>query len=355
MNLEIQADSLEIARRELQEKLSAGQVLIRETVVDDGSQKTVAAEAASVEEAIRKAKSKLPALATLGKDEVLRAPTREVREVEGFTEDEARKRSGVSHPQKIDSISLTRAGRSGFLGFGRRPNVYSVTVVQNAKVQITYRPRVRIRADVLTAAEMPSMKATFWENGGPIRREGLYEEQRSALLGLAALARAGDPLAATEITGIIKAATSTLLDIGEFLRSHGYQRQQVAAEILGLAGTADCIGTLKRALQFQERHAGCSQYSNRTSTKHLVEESIHTAIEKLQKDGHTRRPGHAEGITGAQATTYHITEDNLATEPGTLECPKCGKVIDGEIPEMGICICAGCMAVLNIDNYRISE
>ena len=59
--------------------------------------------------------------------------------------------------------------------------------------------------------------------------------------------------------------------------------------------------------------------------------------------------------TQKDATTVDISGGAASLKRGILKCPKCGKQIPGEIPEMGLCICAGCRAVLNIDNYKISS
>jgi hypothetical protein len=85
------------------------------------------------------------------------------------------------------------------------------------------------------------------------------------------------------------------------------------------------------------------------------EEAKRLAHERFEAVEKERGSGKTEDVAGPQATTYDITGGTTSIKQGTLKCPKCGMQISGQIPEMGICICAGCMAVLNIDNYRISS
>jgi hypothetical protein len=129
---------------------------------------------------------------------------------------------------------------------------------------------------------LQALKATFWERGGPIVREGLYQEQRESLAQILQLKRDGNEEAVGEIESILNSATKTLLSTAEFSRHHGYQRQQVAAEIVGLVGDAGFVPILEEARQLQDVHAGCSQYSNQTSSKPLVQSAIDGAIRKLQ-------------------------------------------------------------------------
>jgi hypothetical protein len=61
------------------------------------------------------------------------------------------------------------------------------------------------------------------------------------------------------------------------------------------------------------------------------------------------------GSKPTEAETIDMSGGAVSFKRGSLKCPKCGKVIPGEIPESGLCICAGCRAVLQIDNYKISS
>jgi hypothetical protein len=282
LTLESQAVSLEAARAELRNKLPTGHITVEETILCDGAQQTVEAEGADVAEAGRNAKAKVPTGATIQKQEVLREPKVETRAIMAFDEVTARQKVGLARSQTIQSVKMTKAGRRGFLGILRRPANFTAIVNDSAQVRITYRPLAQIRISACTAAAIPSMKSTFWDNGGPIRREGLFGEQEFALSVLAAFARAGNAIAAEEIDSIVGKATETLLDVGEFSSYHGYQRQQAAADILGIAGRLESVATLNAAHSLQEEYAGCSQYSNRTSTKPLVQRSIEKALNRLK-------------------------------------------------------------------------
>lgn len=281
--VETLGESLEAARKELRGTLAPGHVVIGETILDDGTPKTVGAEATSVDEAFQKAKASVPANATIENDEVLRQPIHETMEVVALDESEARRKADVRHPRTIQSVTITHAGGRGFLGIGRRPSAFAVAVVQLAKVAVTYRGLVSIRTMTATADMIPSLKSTLWEGGGPIRCEALSREQRSALLGLSAFAAAGDSTAAAATGSMVTEAIQTLLDIREFSTNHGYQRQQVAADILGLVGGSQCMSVLENAVRLQGTHAGCSQFSNTEYTRPLVEAAIHEAIANIRR------------------------------------------------------------------------
>ena len=289
--IEAEGPSLEAARLVLQQKLQPGHVMIKETVLSDGSSKKVSGSGSSLEQARQQAQSKIPANATIEKVNVIREPTTEVRAVEAFDEGEARKKAGVSLPHRIESISIAQAGRKGIFGIGRSPSRFSVTEITQSRFSVTitapaevefiYRPLVTIRAIAATPDMVPSMKASFWKDGSPMKREYLNDEQEVALLGLSKFARAGNPTAGAEIASILSEASNILLDVGEFSAYHGYQRQKMAAKILGMVGGRDCIQTLEKGRRLQVANAGCSQYSNESS-REMVEDSINEAIRKLQ-------------------------------------------------------------------------
>jgi hypothetical protein len=280
---EVEAASIDAARQKLRTMIPSGHVVILEKVLDDGSSRTSTGEALNADDALRDAKTKVPGGATFERHEVVQEPVVETVEVVAWDDAEARQKADVRHPRTIQSVLVKHGGRRGFLGVGRRPNTYTVTAMRLARVSVTFHRLASIRVTTAGSNMIPQMKETFWENGGPIRREELYEQQRAALVGLAAFARRRNAVAMREVESICTAAREVLRDIGEFSRYHGYQRQQVAAEIFGLAGGPESIPLLEDALRLQENHAGCSQYSNRNNTKRLVDAAIQRSIANLRQ------------------------------------------------------------------------
>jgi hypothetical protein len=150
--LEVQAQTLEVARQDLQKKLSPGIVVLRETVLADGSSKIVEGKGATVEEAVQKAKANIPPNATI-EGHVLQPPTRETIQVDGFDESEVRRKAVVAKPKRIDSVSIKESGHKGFIGIGRRPHTYDIVITQLALIKIKYRQPAVIRAEVGTLVD----------------------------------------------------------------------------------------------------------------------------------------------------------------------------------------------------------
>lgn len=303
--IEVEEHSLEAARIAVQQRVQPGHIIIKETVLSDGSTKKSHGWGTSVEEARQEAQSKVPAKAVVEKVNVVQEPMTEVRTVLAFDEIEARKKANVPSPLRIGSISIAKAGSPGIFGIGRKPTSYAMTLTAGAEVEIVYQPLAMIRVATATPEMVPSMKATFWERGGPIQREYQDDEQQIALLGLAVFAHVGNATAASEIARILRDASTTLLEVREFSTYHGYQRQQIAAEILGLVGDMDCIQTLEKGLRLQSTHAGCTEYSNQSS-REIVEQSINQAISKLRR---------SQASSAASEKANPKTEEKQANEP----------------------------------------
>lgn len=210
--LQSHAPTLEAARKDLQQKLTPGTVLIRETVLNDGSSKKVEAEGTTIEDATQKAKAMLPAKANIEKEDVVQQPTRETIQVAAFEESEARQAAAISRPKRIDSVSLTESGRKGFLGIGRRPSAYDIVITQPAVVTITYRELASIRAEVGTLLDKYEAEYVTMPSRQRVRilRKGAPREQETMLLA-AARHEADDPLefAAIDLLGCSAPAVSS--------------------------------------------------------------------------------------------------------------------------------------------------
>ncbi|HZI19368.1 MAG TPA: hypothetical protein VEY09_12310 [Pyrinomonadaceae bacterium] len=141
--IELEDDSLEAARDRLNKQ---NVIVLREFVLCSGETAVVEAAASTVEEAAAKAARHIPPGARLASStrEVKASPRRIVLRVEADSEEEA----GQWRAEAIESVSLHRKGRKGFLGFGRAPNVYEVVVAQPAVVELRFRERARICAVV---------------------------------------------------------------------------------------------------------------------------------------------------------------------------------------------------------------
>lgn len=139
--IEIEANSLEEARRKLDEK---NVIVLEESILSQGRVETIEAVADSVEEAFAKAQSKVPAEAKTEKQKIKISPKRITLHVQGNDEESA----GRGKAEVIASVLLFKKGRKGFWGFGKTPNVYEVVISQQALVELRFREQAKLQAKV---------------------------------------------------------------------------------------------------------------------------------------------------------------------------------------------------------------
>lgn len=139
--IEVEAASLEEARKALQ---AEEVVVLREFVLRTGRAGSVEGIAATVEEAAAKARASVPVGAEASPPVIKVSSQRVVLQVEGDSEESA----GKGKAEVIESVSLSRKGRRGFLWFGKTRNVYEVVVAQQAVVEVGFREKARILAQV---------------------------------------------------------------------------------------------------------------------------------------------------------------------------------------------------------------
>lgn len=143
--IEIEADSLEEAERQVD---TNDFIVLEKSILCSGRVETIEEIADTVEEALIKAKSRIPAEAKIEKEEIKIAPKRIELQAKGDNEESAEKEISLKKAELIESVSLHRKGRKGFLGFFKTPNVYEVIVFQQAIVEIRFRMKARLQAIV---------------------------------------------------------------------------------------------------------------------------------------------------------------------------------------------------------------
>jgi len=153
--LEIEADSLEEASKQLQSWVSEDLEILEEKVLCDGKPQVSTGFGADVPAALAAAQSQVPAGAALLETKEL-SPEQQVKEmpIAAFTEQEAKSAAlqQISKPAggsvTVESIRLLVAGKAGFLGVGRQPGQYQVELLvgRPASVAITYQAKVKLSA-----------------------------------------------------------------------------------------------------------------------------------------------------------------------------------------------------------------
>lgn len=147
--IEVEAASLEEARRQLNSQIPENLTVLKEQILSFGNLQTVEVIGDTIEEAFNEAKGKIPAGATIETQKTITAPERKIFQLKGLDENSALKTISIPpHLNKIESLTLNKQGRKGFLGFGKTPNIYDLTVNKKAKVSISFRENFKIRAKI---------------------------------------------------------------------------------------------------------------------------------------------------------------------------------------------------------------
>ena len=154
--IEAEALTLQSAREKAAAMTPPGFQVLSETILSDGEPQTIRVAALSSPAAFEEARKRVPS----GVDEIeereVKAATSMDWETESFDEETARSHAHVEFggTGSIESISMKAKGSRGLLGIGRRPNIYQVRIRGQAIVEISYRPRARLRIET---ADVPSI------------------------------------------------------------------------------------------------------------------------------------------------------------------------------------------------------
>jgi acyl carrier protein len=152
--IEIEAESLEEAKEQVKSQTPKGFCVLSEQVIADGRPKTVQAVAETLEAAFAKAHSEIPDNANILEQKELALPERKVISVEASDETNAQSSAGLRAKQEfgstaiVKSLRLIAAGSKGFLGIGAKPDQYEAEILQQAVVEVTYKTKAKIRAEI---------------------------------------------------------------------------------------------------------------------------------------------------------------------------------------------------------------
>lgn len=156
--LDVHAESVAAARQKIQQEMKPDEIILKETIVSEPEPKTVSREDASAEEAFQMLRTVIPQDAIVRSEAVEQDPSSDIIQVSAFTESEAVQKAKLKAFKALTSRRATflraiRRGSKGFLGIRRRLGIYEFAVTQPARVKITYRELVHVRADVGNRAD----------------------------------------------------------------------------------------------------------------------------------------------------------------------------------------------------------
>lgn len=149
-NIEVEADTLEQARKDLKAKIPAGYFIQSEQVLSDGKIQTSRGMAETEEEALSKAKAGVPPDSPLQNTKIVqKAETRTIT-VEGETEAIARAKlkTQMGSADLLKSFQAGLPGKKGFLGIGKTLNQYQAVVLRQAIVEITHKEKALLKVTI---------------------------------------------------------------------------------------------------------------------------------------------------------------------------------------------------------------
>jgi len=137
--IKIEAASIEECRKSIKARVPDGFRIASETVVRFGKPKQYSATGDTPDEALKAARKLVPAAAEVLGEKILAEPSHTQTQVEAESETSARSVSGsdLDSGSRVDSVTVIRDGKKGFLGIGKRLPLWSVTVFHPAKVQVS--------------------------------------------------------------------------------------------------------------------------------------------------------------------------------------------------------------------------
>ena len=152
--LEVEAETLETARQQVQSHLLPNFFIISETIVSDGKPVSIQGIADTLETAKEKALSLLPPNAEILSQHEFHPASRMVIPIIASNEEEARTNAESQGRQEfhgdvvVENIKLVDPGSKGFLGRKARPPQYEATVVKDAVYKVTYRMKPKIKVEI---------------------------------------------------------------------------------------------------------------------------------------------------------------------------------------------------------------
>jgi hypothetical protein len=152
--IEIEAETLEEARKRIKSQIPEGLHLLSEKIISDGKPKTVRAIGDTSDSAFIKAQIEIPDKADIIEKKVVSESEHLFIIVKEETEKiayawatfNAKDRFGSN--AEVKNLKLTIKGKKGFLGFGKQNDEYNAEIFRPAEVVITYKTKTKICATI---------------------------------------------------------------------------------------------------------------------------------------------------------------------------------------------------------------
>jgi len=148
--LDVEADTLEAARKEASGRVRSGLSILSEKILCDGKPESLKGVGSTPEEALDTVRKKLPSGARSLSEKQLLVASKEDIEVEAHNDGEAKNilKQRIDSTATIEGICMKTPGKRGFLGIGRKPGKYQGHVSQPAVAEVTFQRKARIRIEL---------------------------------------------------------------------------------------------------------------------------------------------------------------------------------------------------------------
>jgi hypothetical protein len=142
----IEADTIEEAEKKARTRLARGMKISSQKILSFDLPASIECEEINTEKAFSDLEKQIPAEASIISREELRPAGEWTVEVEAANKEKALylAKAGLSNSQGVREITLVRKARRGFLGIGKRPNLFHVVVREKARARLTYKMKARL-------------------------------------------------------------------------------------------------------------------------------------------------------------------------------------------------------------------
>lgn len=140
--IEAEADSMHEAREVLQTQIPEGFLIKSERIVSNPERTSVIGRGTTEEEAVTKAQSQVPSGALIASTRTINQPDHKTLTIAAFDAEEARakadEKANTDAGTIVKSLKMASPGKKGFLGMGRKPNIYECDIFKQAAVEVVY-------------------------------------------------------------------------------------------------------------------------------------------------------------------------------------------------------------------------
>jgi hypothetical protein len=152
--IKMKAETLEKAREEIQSSIPEGFVWFSEKIISDGQQLSVSGSGDTIDVAFEQADRKKPEGAAVERRMIIHHPEKVIL-VAAFdaASAEAEARKQMDKIASLERIEVKEKGRKGFLGFGKKPNIYEAFIRQPAVVALVVNQQTVVEATFARKAE----------------------------------------------------------------------------------------------------------------------------------------------------------------------------------------------------------